>query len=172
MKIFQVSKVVFSIFSLFAISSCACVCPGDFCNEGTQTSVNQTGSTTLSVGGTSDSGTAGELRSIHFDYKRTDPIQGDLAQLQTNIDWLKTNSKVKLIVEGHGDRVGSNGYNADLAKVRAENVKQLLESAGIDGSRLKVVSMGRLVPFANPTATSAYEISLDRRVNFVIDSLE
>ncbi|RYZ63254.1 MAG: OmpA family protein [Proteobacteria bacterium] len=125
----------------------------------------------IAIGGTSDSGTAGALRSIHFEYKKTAPLDGDLAQLKLNVEWLKNNPGVKLIVEGHGDRVGSNGYNSDLSRIRAENVRQLLIASGIDKARLKTSFMGRLVPVANPATASAYENSLDRRVNFIIESI-
>lgn len=51
-------------------------------------------------------------------------------------------------VEGHTDSVGSEAYNMDLSRRRAEAVKNLLLQRGVDGSRMEVVGFGESTPVA------------------------
>jgi peptidoglycan-associated lipoprotein len=47
-----------------------------------------------------------------------------------------------VIVEGHADPTGNPDDNLALAQQRAELVRDQLVSAGIDGSRIEVISYG------------------------------
>lgn len=51
-------------------------------------------------------------------------------------------------IEGHTDNVGSESYNMDLSRRRAEVVKNLLVQRGVDGSRMEVVAFGESTPVA------------------------
>lgn len=51
-------------------------------------------------------------------------------------------------VEGHTDSVGSEAYNMDLSRRRAEAVRNLLVQRGVAGSRLEVVAFGESLPVA------------------------
>jgi peptidoglycan-associated lipoprotein len=56
--------------------------------------------------------------------------------------WLKDNADVQVVIEGHADPTGNPDANLALAQRRAEYVRDQLVSAGIDQSRLEVVSYG------------------------------
>jgi outer membrane protein OmpA-like peptidoglycan-associated protein len=56
--------------------------------------------------------------------------------------WLADNSSVQVVIEGHADPSGSAAGNQALGQQRAEWVKEFLVSAGVDGSRLEVISYG------------------------------
>lgn len=67
--------------------------------------------------------------------------QGDTA-LTRAVRWLNDKSDVHVIIEGHADPTGNPDANLALAQRRAEFVRDYLVSAGIDASRLEVVSFG------------------------------
>jgi len=62
---------------------------------------------------------------------------------------LKTNSGWKLTIEGHTDSTATAEHNLQLSKRRAESVKAYLQTAGIDGARLKAVGLGATQPVAS-----------------------
>jgi len=51
-------------------------------------------------------------------------------------------------VEGHTDSQGSEAYNMDLSKRRANAVKNLLAQRGVAESRVEVVGYGETMPVA------------------------
>ena len=56
--------------------------------------------------------------------------------------YLKNNPKSSIEILGHADEIGTSESNVTLAKGRAEAVKAILVKAGIEESRLQVVSKG------------------------------
>ena len=56
--------------------------------------------------------------------------------------WLTDSSDVHVVIEGHADPTGTPEGNMALAQKRAEWVRDQLVSAGIDQSRLEVISYG------------------------------
>jgi len=58
------------------------------------------------------------------------------------IRWLTDSSDVHVVIEGHADPTGTPEGNLALAQKRAEWVRDSLVSAGIDQSRLEVISYG------------------------------
>lgn len=65
-----------------------------------------------------------------------------VAMLKAKPDW-------KLTIEGHTDSTSTPQHNQDLSERRAASVKNYLQSAGIDGSRLKTVGYGATKPVAS-----------------------
>ena len=52
-------------------------------------------------------------------------------------------------IEGHTNAVGAADYNLELSQRRAEAVKQLLISSGVDASRIEAVGLGFNKPRSN-----------------------
>lgn len=78
---------------------------------------------------------------------------------------LKAKPEWKLTIEGHTDSTATAEHNLDLSKRRAEAVKAYLQTAGIDGARLKAVGLGATKPVAsNDTGTGRAQ---NRRVELV-----
>ena len=60
---------------------------------------------------------------------------------------MKAHPEVELVlISGHSDRIGSAGYNLNLSKRRANNVKKYLISQGIEKSRLHTIGKGETEP--------------------------
>lgn len=69
-------------------------------------------------------------------------------------------------VEGHTDSTGSEAYNLDLSRRRAEAVRDLLVQRNVSSSRIQVVGYGE----ANPVASNETEAGrqMNRRVELKI----
>ncbi len=81
-------------------------------------------------------------------------------------DFLRSDSKVNLSVEGHTDSRGSDAYNLTLSRARAEEVKKYLVGKGIDGKRLSAKGYGETRPVASNDTEAGREAN--RRVEMVI----
>jgi peptidoglycan-associated lipoprotein len=64
------------------------------------------------------------------------------AALNKDVSWLKDSGDVYVIIEGHADPTGTHEGNLALGQRRAESVRDYLVSAGIDQSRIDVISYG------------------------------
>jgi OOP family OmpA-OmpF porin len=87
-------------------------------------------------------------------------------------DFMKKNPSTTAVIEGHTDYVGTEEYNLTLSQRRAESVMNyLVESFGIEASRLSAKGFGKSDPIADNT-TEQGRIK-NRRIEAVIDcSLE
>jgi outer membrane protein OmpA-like peptidoglycan-associated protein len=86
--------------------------------------------------------------------------------LQKNLEALKSNPAMKILLIGHTDDIGGVNYNQNLGKRRAESIKDWLVSQGINGSRITVDSKGNTVPIV-PGVTDENRAH-NRRVEFII----
>jgi len=102
---------------------------------------------------------------FEFDSDRLTP-QGKL-DLDTFGEALKTELRGSGVsLEGHTDSVGTDEYNMALSERRAAAAKQyLLDSFGIDPSRISAVGMGKSDPIASNDEAAGR--SQNRRVDFV-----
>jgi peptidoglycan-associated lipoprotein len=66
--------------------------------------------------------------------------------LKLQADWLKQDTEIDIIIEGHCDERGTKEYNYALGARRANAVKQYLIKKGISSRRLKTVSYGKDKP--------------------------
>lgn len=66
--------------------------------------------------------------------------------LSEKAEWLRKNSDVEVIIEGHCDERGTKEYNMALGQRRAQSIKNYLVNAGIDESRLETISYGEERP--------------------------
>jgi outer membrane protein OmpA-like peptidoglycan-associated protein len=62
--------------------------------------------------------------------------------LANNVRWLEANPGASVTLEGHTDASGPSEYNQELAQRRADSIQAFLVEAGIDSSRINVVSFG------------------------------
>jgi peptidoglycan-associated lipoprotein len=78
---------------------------------------------------------------------------------------LRDNSGTSITIEGHCDERGTVEYNQALGEKRAQAARDYLVSAGIDGSRIQIISYGKERPFAEGHDESAWQ--QNRRAHFV-----
>ena len=77
--------------------------------------------------------------------------------LRKQANWLRENTNVTVVVEGHADERGTREYNLALGERRANAVKDYLMTYGISSNRLQVISYGKERPVnsgSNPLAWS------------------
>ena len=88
--------------------------------------------------------------------------------LRKQAAWLRKNSDITIVLEGHADERGTREYNLALGERRANAVKDYLMTYGISGSRLNVVSYGKERPVnsgSNPLAWSQNRRSVTVKAN-------
>jgi len=105
------------------------------------------------------------LEDVFFDYDRY-LIRGDAKSvLQANARILRSNEKLRVLIEGHCDEHGTSEYNLVLGEKRARAAKQYLQDLGVEASRVEITSLGKERPFCtehNPTCWQK-----NRRAHFV-----
>ena len=77
--------------------------------------------------------------------------------LRKQAAWLRKNSKVTIVLEGHADERGTREYNLALGERRANAAKDYLMTYGISSDRISVLSYGKERPVdsgSNPLAWS------------------
>ncbi|HET9490180.1 MAG TPA: peptidoglycan-associated lipoprotein Pal [Methylomirabilota bacterium] len=86
------------------------------------------------------------LRSIFFDFDKSE-IRPDAAQtLDTNIEWIRSNPSALILIEGHCDERGTNAYNIALGDRRAKATRDYLMSRGVASDRITMISYGEERP--------------------------
>lgn len=83
---------------------------------------------------------------IYFEFDSAVLIPEAREILKTKADWLRNNSGISIIIEGHTDDRGTPEYNIALGDRRAESVRLFLESLGVASSRMNTVSFGEERP--------------------------
>lgn len=78
--------------------------------------------------------------AMYFDFDKSEPKNIDAAHFV--LTYLKRNPESNVEINGYADSVGNTEYNLNLSDERAKNVSKILEDAGIDKSRIKIVGQG------------------------------
>ena len=89
-----------------------------------------------------------KLENVFFDSKSFELSAKSESELKSLAHFLKNNTTVVLLVEGHTDAVGSSKNNQLLSENRAKAVQQSLLAQGIDGKRIKIRGFGSEQPVA------------------------
>ncbi len=88
--------------------------------------------------------------------------------LRKQAAWLRKNSKLSVVLEGHADERGTREYNLALGERRANAAKDYLMTYGISGNRISVISYGKERPVdsgSNPLAWSKNRRSVTVKAN-------
>ena len=107
--------------------------------------------------------------SIEFDLNSSRINTSNFIKLNSLAQLLSFNKDIKIIVEGHSDRLGDEKSNLKLSKNRAESVKAYLLTKGIDQSRIKTKGYGSSMP-AFDYRNGSNVNPKNRRIQIVIDS--
>ena len=88
--------------------------------------------------------------------------------LRKQAAWLRKNSDINVVLEGHADERGTREYNLALGERRANAAKDYLMTYGISGNRISVISYGKERPVdsgSNPLAWSKNRRSVTVKAN-------
>ena len=88
--------------------------------------------------------------------------------LRKQAAWLRKNSKITVVLEGHADERGTREYNLALGERRANSAKDYLMTYGISSDRVSVLSYGKERPVdsgSNPLSWSKNRRSVTVKAN-------
>lgn len=88
--------------------------------------------------------------------------------IQKDAAFLNEHPDLRIVIEGHCDETGSTEYNLALGDRRAEEVKDALEKAGVNPSRMRSVSYGKEQQFCTEESEACWR--LNRRAHIVPDT--
>jgi len=83
-----------------------------------------------------------ELPNVQFETDKDILVPGSLPDIQKLAEFLIKNKHVNAEIYGHTDNVGDRQHNLDLSERRADAVKKLLVSLGVESSRIKTKGYG------------------------------
>lgn len=106
------------------------------------------------------------LYGIFFDVDKSVIRPESEPELKTLLDYLITNSGVKVFIVGHTDGTGDLSHNMTLSKERAKSVVDYLVSKGIDSKRLSSDGVGPLCPVSTNLTEEGKQ--KNRRVEVVL----
>jgi peptidoglycan-associated lipoprotein len=153
------------------LTSCASkkVKPTDGLDNGADTALSDNGKNagmSLELNGDSDSNRAGALKTVYFDFNSAVITGSTKEALDSNAQFLKTNTKVKVQAEGNCDERGSVQFNLALGEKRAKSVRDYLVGAGVASNRITTISLGKEKPVSFGHDEESW--SKNRRANFVV----
>ena len=88
--------------------------------------------------------------------------------LRKQATWLRENSGITVVLEGHADERGTREYNLALGERRANAAKDYLMTYGVSSSRISVISYGKERPVdsgSNPLSWSKNRRSVTVKAN-------
>jgi peptidoglycan-associated lipoprotein len=88
--------------------------------------------------------------------------------LRKQATYLRKNSSMNVVLEGHADERGTREYNLALGERRANSAKDYLMTYGISASRISIISYGKERPVdsgSNPLSWSKNRRSVTVKAN-------
>ena len=88
--------------------------------------------------------------------------------LRKQAAWLRKNSEITVVLEGHADERGTREYNLALGERRANSAKDYLMTYGVSSDRISVLSYGKEKPVdsgSNPLSWSKNRRSVSVKAN-------
>jgi peptidoglycan-associated lipoprotein len=105
-----------------------------------------------------------ELSDIFFDFDRFVIRDDARSRLEANAGFLKSQSGVKILIEGHCDERGTSAYNLVLGERRAQAAAQYLKDLGVPSSQIQITSYGKERPFCAEHSEACWQSN--RRAHF------
>jgi len=107
----------------------------------------------------------GKTQLVNFKYDETELTDLSKTRVNSIIEQLKQSPDVLVEIYTHTDDIGSDSYNLALSIKRAEALKTLLVSNGIDPDSINAIGMGEDMPVADNSTLGGKAIN--RRGEFV-----
>lgn len=103
--------------------------------------------------------------TVHFDLDSATVKSSEASKVETVANYFKSNAAGDLLVEGHCDERGTEGYNLSLGDKRANALREYLVNLGVSPDRIHTLSLGEAQPVATGQDESAW--SKNRRGEFI-----
>jgi len=121
------------------------------------------------LGDWQDGGTGDYLSrtTVLFAYDSSELDSESQAIAEAHAAFLRDNSSIRVVLEGHADERGTREYNLALGERRAQSVADVFMALGVSAANIENVSYGEENPVAEGHDDSAWR--LNRRVEIRYD---
>ncbi len=106
------------------------------------------------------------FRDILFDYDKYNIRPEARPALDSVAAFLKEESRVNIVIEGHCDERGTNEYNLALGEKRAKAARDYLAARGVSSARMLILTYGEEKPLCMDHNESCWQNN--RRAHFVL----
>lgn len=107
-----------------------------------------------------------KAQTVYFDLDSATIKSSEKAKLDEVAAYLKANPNNDVLIEGHCDERGTEGYNLSLGERRAQAAREYLVSVGASAENIYTISYGETRPADQGQGESAW--SRNRRAEFVV----
>lgn len=107
------------------------------------------------------------ISNLYFGFNSHELDERSFAELDLWVDFFKGRRDIAIELIGHTDNIGTEEYNMQLSKQRAESVEKYLVSKGISSERISVRGFGYSKPIASNDTEEGR--SKNRRVDIKFD---
>lgn len=107
-----------------------------------------------------------KAHTVYFDFDKYNVKKEYTSNIEAVAAELKAKPDNKVLVEGHCDERGTEGYNLALGQRRADSVREYLANLGIDPNRVRTISYGEARPAVDGHDDAAY--AKNRRGEFIL----
>lgn len=110
------------------------------------------------------------LGDVLFDTGKSELKSGAATNLAKLASFLNQYMDRSVLIEGHTDSVGNEGYNQALSQRRADSVKVWLMKQGVNSDRLVTSGKGEISPVSGNDSASGRQ--MNRRVEVIIENTD
>ena len=104
-------------------------------------------------------------QTVYFDVDSATVKSSEKSKLEAVASGMKSQPAGDLLIEGHCDERGTEGYNLALGDRRANGLREYLVNLGLPADKIHTVSFGEAKPAASGTGEAAW--SKNRRGEFI-----
>jgi outer membrane protein OmpA-like peptidoglycan-associated protein len=90
--------------------------------------------------------TGGDSLVVYFEYDKSELNARGIRQMEIVADLLKSDPARKMHLSGYTDAKGTEDYNVQLSKKRAEAVKRKLAELGVNSAQIETLGRGADAP--------------------------
>lgn len=87
-----------------------------------------------------------QSQTVYFNFDDSSVLPQYEEMLDAHAAYLRANTDIKVVVEGHADERGTPEYNIALGERRATAVAKYLQALGVPASQIAIVSYGEEKP--------------------------
>ncbi|MFI5361174.1 MAG: OmpA family protein [Elusimicrobiota bacterium] len=112
----------------------------------------------------------GDLPKIQFEFDKADLTPESHTTLDLIAQVMLSDRRLKLMIKAHTDIIGTDEYNVDLSKRRAQSVSSYLAAAGVFPPSMRFHGYGASKPIADNATDEGR--AKNRRVEFYVTTRE